>query len=931
MKRNLKVSISIALLEIISTRLFLRDLRHVFIPLLTDNKTMPWTLQVDNKGKLSVNLNEDKNISITPREVALLALGLLLHDIAKPYALKGGKHASLGYHLLNCENIALILRGLGLHNIADKLNQEECEIVREVVLVHHFQVDEKGRDSINNKQLKSKLAACFAHPFDYIASSIYGFINRKCSGKLEKKSERTFYSVNPFTRIVKGYRKIGGDLSSLIAQQLPRDILRAYIKEARERTYEPACDIPLYDHAFFSAALSLLLLSTEITGNRIINKDQITDENIGEILYELIKGCKASWIVVDATGLWNLIENSIKPRDLEAFAGFAREVCYFIAETMSSIAAERLAQGDDILSEIVKLLTPLSREGSVFVALLPENVAVCVKKTLLNKVAEKLSQRMGLKSLDDLLNVLRSSIAIGLVPIPIEISSTDKILEQVANIIQTKLIEAFEHCHAETLVTTPTNEVCWYCRVNKIENEIESIIDTYHYGAEEVAIKACNICKIIIDKYQTMSSEKFAKMTEKEDKIGIVVIVPNIKQFYGEWKWRKDITKIDFEIAFNTIEKFEKEIGDFIKRLEYHHNSFMKPELSDNDIRIIKERVLYPLRKFLSDFRGSLCSSHLYDRYLVENLCKRIDKIVYNIENFLSLRIDKDSLIPLYYDSYSLLNLLNEVCEELRGALKDVMPLRKSLEAFNSAKDCFHERFFIGHPARLKARTKYWNETLEEVRNRVVQIISENILIIPKEVSDYSIIIVKGSLLYEVLRRLNDVLGKFKYFSGSRRFQSFAWELLDVDEPLFTISIFLADGKYPLYRLLRTAFSLAVKPFERGEPKYPVRIFFADLRTGFDPAPGPHLLVPLWLFAYMLEKLELASEEQLRLAHRLILATGYDRAPEAFATVVRRSIERELPNEFWKFISDEMVWSTPSEYYILANLINLKRYALTGR
>jgi hypothetical protein len=887
---------------------------------------MPWTLHVDDEGELSVNLNGDKNISITPREVALLALGLLLHDIAKPYALGGEKHALLGYCWLNCENIVLILRGLGLHNIANKLNQEECEIIREVVLLHHLQVDKKYRDSINNKQLESKLVACFARPFDYIASSIYGFIDRKCSEILERKSEKNkFYSVNPFTRIVKGYRKIDGDPSSLIVQQLPGDILRAYLEEARERTYEPACDIPLYDHAFFSAALSFLLLATEVTGNRIISKDQITDNNIGEILYELIRDCKASWIVVDATGLWNLIENSIKPRDLEAFAGFAREVCHFIAETMSSIAAEQLAQGDSILSEVVKLLTPLSREGSVFVALLPENVAIHVKNALLNEVAEKLSQRMGLNS-DELLNVLRSSIAIGLVSVPIEISSTDEILKQVAGIIQTKLIEAFEHCHAETLATTPTNEVCWYCRVNKIE----SVIDTYHYGAEEVAIKACNICKIIIDKYQTGSSEKFAKMTEKEDKIGIVVIVPNVKQFYGEWKWRKDITKIDFETAFERIEKFEKNIKGIIGGLKYHHNLFMKPELSDNDIRII-EKSLRRLREFLSGFRESLCSSHPYDKYLVENLCKKIDKTVHKIENFLSLRIDKDSLIPLYYDSYSLLNLLNEVCEELKGALEDVMPLRKSLEAFNSAKDCFHERFFIGHPARLKARIRYWNKTLEEARNRVVKIVGEDILVIPKEVSDYSIIIVKGSLLYEVLRRLNDVLGEFKYFSGSRRFQSFAWELLDVDEPLFTISIFLADGKYPLYRLLRTAFSLAVKPFERGEPKYPVRIFFADLRTGFDPAPGPHLLVPLWLYAYMLEKLELASEEQLRLAHRLILATGYDRAPEAFATVVRRSIERELPNEFWEVISDEMVWLTPSEYYILANLINLKRYALTRR
>jgi hypothetical protein len=802
---------------------------------------MPWTLLVARGGRLAVELNGDTRVDITPRDVALLALGMLLHDIAKSYVLAGKRHALLGYRWLDDRSIKFVLEELGLGDVANQLKPEDFEAIREAVLLHHMQVVKKYWDSQKSKQLKSKLAACFAHPFDLIASSIYGFISKDCREALERSSngdKKKFYIVNPFTRIVKHRHEIPDNIDDLIKQQLPRDALDVYQKTARERTYEPACDIPLYDHAFFSAALSLLLLAPEIAGSKTISENQINNRNIYEIFVELMRGCRASWIVVDATGLWKLIERSVKPRDLEAFAGFARETCRLIAETISELAARQLAQRDNLLKEVVKLLTPLSREGSVFIALLPENTATCIKNALFGKVAEKLSQEMGLTSPEErnmLLNVLRSSVTTSVATV--EISNVQN-LENVAKIIQDKLTEALETRQIDALSKAPTKEVCWYCRVN----DADDTIDVYFYGVEEVAVKACKVCKTIINKYKTKSSEEFAKIIEKGDKIGIIAIIPNIKLLYGEWKWRKDIAQINFE-----------NVSEIIKLVFKENTKKLGKELEDT------------------------------------------------LEN-------------------------------------NIKPLWNSLKAFskNEYKSCFNEHFFLGHPARLRARAKYWSDTLKEISREVrdkmkISKEEEDVLIIPEDANDYIVFVVRGPLLHKVLRQLCDVLKREKYFVGSRRFESFVWELLDVDSPLFTISIFLADGKYPLYRLLRTAFSLSTKPFEDGELRYPVRVFFADLRTGFDPAPGPYSLVPLWLFAYILERVEQASEEQLRLAHRLVLAAGYDRAREAFATVARRSAERELGKGFEDFMAEEMEWLTPSEYYTLANLINLRRYALTER
>ena len=894
---------------------------------------MPWTLRVASDGKLAVELNGDTRVDITPRDVALLALGMLLHDIAKSYVLAGEHHALLGYRWLNDQSIEFILKKLGLGNVANQLKPEDFEAIRETVLLHHMQVDKKYWDSPNSKQLKSKLAACFAHPFDLIASSIYGFIRVDCRKALERSSMMKFYIVNPFTRIVKHSHKIPDNIDNLIKQQLPRNALDVYQKIARERTYEPACDIPLYDHAFFSAALSLLLLAPEIAGSKTISKNQIDDRNIDEIFEELMRGCRASWIVVDATGLWKLIERSVKPRDLEAFAGFARETCRLIAETVSELAAERLAQGDNLLKEVVKLLTPLSREGSVFIALLPEDTATYIKDALLSKVAEKLSQEMRLTAHEGrnmLLNVLRSSVTTSVATV--EISNVQN-LENVATIIQDKLTEALETRQIDALSKAPTKEVCWYCRVN----DADDIIDVYFYGVEEIAVKACKVCKTIINKYKTKSSEEFAKIIEKGDKIGIIAIIPNIKLLYGEWKWRKDIAQINFENVSEIINLRYKESIEILKK---RSNLFTSLEISD--IKQVKG-VLGPIKQALLRIHGKIRVSHPYYKSLMENIYKKIDKSMQQINVLLSSESYKDIYIDLpsfYYDLYNLLILLDEkLGRELKDTLENnIKPLWRSLRAFskNKYKSCFSEHFFLGHPARLRARAKYWSDTLKEISREVrdkMKISKEegDVLIIPEDANDYIVFVVRGPLLHKVLRQLCDVLKRQKYFIGSRRFESFIWELLDVDSPLFTISIFLADGKYPLYRLLRTAFSLSTKPFEDGELRYPVRVFFADLRTGFDPAPGPYSLVPLWLFAYILERVEQASEEQLRLAHRLVLAAGYDRAREAFATVVRRSAERELGKGFEDFIAEEMEWLTPSEYFTLANLINLKRYALTER
>jgi hypothetical protein len=896
---------------------------------------MPWTLLVASDGGLAVELNGDTRVDITPRDVALLALGMLLHDIAKSYVLAGECHALLGYRWLDDRSIKFVLEELGLGDVANQLKPEDFEAIREAVLLHHMQVDKKYWDSQNSKQLKSKLAACFARPFDLIASSIYGFISKNCREALESSSngdKKKFYIVNPFTRIVKHRHEIPDNIDDLIKQQLPRNALDVYQETARERTYEPACDIPLYDHAFFSAALSLLLLAPEIAGSKTISKNQINNDNIYEIFVELMRGCRASWIVVDATGLWKLIERSVKPRDLEAFAGFARETCRLIAETISELAAKQLAQGDNLLKEVVKLLTPLSREGSVFIALLPEATATYVKNALFSEVAEKLSQEMGLTSpeeLNMLLNLLRSSVTTSVATV--EISNVQN-LENVAKIIQDKLTEALETRQIDALSKAPTKEVCWYCRVN----DADDTIDVYFYGVEEVAVKACKVCKTIINKYKTKSSEEFAKIIEKGDKIGIIAIVPNIKLLYGEWKWRKDIAQIDFE---NVSEIINLRYKESIERLKKSSNLFTRQEISD--IKQVKG-VLGPIKGALLRIHEKIRVSHPYYKSLMENIYKKIDKSMQQIDVLLSSKSYKDIYIDLpsfYYDLYNLLIFLDEkLGRELKDTLENnIKPLWNSLKAFskNKYKSCFNEHFFLGHPARLRARAKYWSDTLKEisreVRDKMKISKEEDVLIIPEDANDYIVFVVRGPLLHKVLRQLCDVLKREKYFVGSRRFESFVWELLDVDSPLFMISIFLADGKYPLYRLLRTAFSLSTKPFEDGELRYPVRVFFADLRTGFDPAPGPYSLVPLWLFAYILERVEQASGEQLRLAHRLVLAAGYDRAREAFATVARRSAERELGKGFEDFMAEEMEWLTPSEYYTLANLINLRRYALTER
>jgi hypothetical protein len=80
----------------------------------------------------------------------------------------------------------------------------------------------------------------------------------------------------------------------------------------------------------------------------------------------------------------------------------------------------------------------------------------------------------------------------------------------------------------------------------------------------------------------------------------------------------------------------------------------------------------------------------------------------------------------------------------------------------------------------------------------------------------------------------------------------------------------------------------------------------------------------------LLEVIRRASEEQIRLAHRLILAAGYNRAREAFVTLVRRSAERKLGSNFEKALSLDLEHLKPYYYYTLANLINLKRYSSIG-
>jgi hypothetical protein len=936
---------------------------------------MPWTLHVDGEGKLSVDLNGDKTIIAEPREVALLALGLLLHDIAKPYVLGGEKHALLGYEYLeNASRFRRLLEKLGSElgidrQLLSNLSDDELTKIREVVLLHHMKIDKDWYKSIynkiENKRIDNKLAVLFSHSFDIVASSVYGFISKELNDRLSSKSQNKFIQVNPFSRIPIGElpirisgKKAMSDALTIMTRDAIEEVVKRYLRDARERTFEPACDIPLYDHGVFTASLSLMLCYYASIDGIIRDFNAIDARALEKIFENYVSNVKLAWLVVDITGLWSLVERSLKPDDLAGFA-YLVDVCQKgFTRVISETVVQKLygCSSDPLLREIAeKILVPLTRRGSVIISLLPASIAEYIRQAfeegeLIRKVREEVLKTLGEKiKVDgiemDLERILRYSTMISLAIADFYECREDEVYACVAKKLQDKLVEALRSLSAlQVLEKTPEppKEPCWYCGANEA---VESV-DTYYYGGEEIPVKACRACQRVrmLGKQLVQASKIYAAISEKEN-IGLIALIPGVKMFYTGWN--VDIDRVicisknlrNVKKSLNeTINKINKDKKVIHKCLEKIPGILKETSKASSvhavicDIVSFLEFIKNRMREFETAFS---ILDEVYSYKLAERFTEILDNTYWVIEycrkspRDVAGILDYSKLLTLYYDLQLEEIFLEKFFKSLKIVFDSTEPFIETLSTIIETKEELATPLLMAHPARLMARERFWSEVLEEISSEL-----RDALLIPGSRGNYLFVVVPGEQVWEVLSKILRVLEKRGFLAlerkGSRRelpvFGPFMWEVLDAEGPVVALSVFIADGKYPLYRLLRTAFGLARRPFERGEGRYPVRCFFADVRTGFDPAPVPHTLVPLWLFAYLFDAVEGADGEELTLAHRLLLAGGYDKAHEAIATIVRRGFERGLRGALGEALEIERMRLDPSIYYVIASLINLKRF-----
>jgi len=948
---------------------------------------MPWTLklsqnQSESQSKnyfISVSLNNDFQVDITPKNAALFTLGMLIHDIAKPLVLGGAKHSILGYQKLQDQVLKEILKGIGIDDkIVDTLTHDDLESIREAVLLHHMEVYLDGHSSLDCKVIQSKLAAIFAHPFDIIASSVYGFVDQECRERLERGGGRDeFITVNPFTRaVLEKYHIIDNNTGSM-------ELLEKYRNESRERTYEPACDISLYEHARFAATLSFLLLflDQDVLKNILTKFKEISENEQNEIMKNLSESWRLTWLVVDLTPFWSLISHALKPSDLVAFTLFVEKLKTQIAEKIRRCLVEAITDKKDekLIEEIIKIIIPLSENSSVIVALLPSHVAKACKDKLLLDLIEEIMKNIDdtkdsvqtlLESWADLKvefeNLLKNYIRISTHDVIFD-TSYEEVFDGIANKLQQSLEEVLEvlsgvmteKLSSIKIDTSPeSSEYCWYCGLNPALEKI----DTYRYGQTDIEIKACRACQKIIKKYATNESKEFARLSEGQ-KIGLIALIPNFEIFYSSWQIDNKRNIIDDENVKklkNALEELDFKQEEYQRKLE----KYRKKQISFDEFRKSLRKSLGPfnniekinevIQLLENEFPIDSWSASVYLDDFIRDLRDLID-ILKELEVILKPSTknedQQNDRLDIYYE---LLFKMSRIFEKKKGItntisfiVDSISPLYRSFLNIKDYPKCLQTPFFLAHPARLASRADFWVQTLQEIKEQLEKEFernnsgdnSPNILIIPKQKSDHLFIVVPGKQLYRVqdivLEKLKEK-GFILRYDDNKLYQeilpvdTFVWEILDVPAPAVTVSIFLADGKFPLYRLLRTAFTLARKPFEPDEKKHPIRYFYADLRSGFDPSPFPWTIGPIWLM-YLLKQgiIDKANSDELKLAHNLILQGGYENARESIIAFIRRSYERGFTS-LDKALLLECDRLTPSSYYLLANLINLKRYCMSG-
>mgnify|MGYP001772763975 CR=1 FL=1 len=910
-----------------------------------------WKVSVRKDGNIVVETNSDQSTEINRKDIVLLAWGMLLHDIAKSYYLGGELHSAVGYIFLGektrLENIIkrILKEEVGESDPPLNLSDDDKEGIAEAVLLHHFKVD-KALLGKNEKELKNKLAV-LSHFYDVVSSATYGFIDERCIDKLAGKNPRSFPLVNPFTRIKITNLELACNKSGINEDEI--SVLSRY-KRARERTYEPLTDVSLFEHARFSATLALASIALLNSDRRVVNlydKMEIDEKASLEevprrIFLESGVEARLAWLVVDVTGLWSLLERATKPALLEAYGKLFKDIQEAVVKVIREVSIHEYGLGyDELARGIVSITTPLNTSGGRLIALLPAAIAEEVRDRLLDRLVKSLALKYNGWSSDEqasLRRILATYVQVGLEQFSLLGGASNE--QSVEKEVAVRLKESFRKAHEKleplesvTLDAVSDSRTCAFCGVN----EATESIDEYRYGTESVKIYACKFCKHLYESRKTGLAVLFNKLEDEGVPAGMLCIMPNIDVMHGEWCWksrkdrrsRKNLPLIDSD----TLNNLKSLAEDTFKKLE----SF-KHDLKQNNVSKVQKSVKGWMNHVMNRVGGEfqqICEEELRQTRAHGVLCSLHERMLARIRELQVLvdSADKQSLERIINELWTMFNMYRNFISSFESHKNRIDSLFEMFDALRNNGGCLAQASLRAHPTRVLSRNKFWTSTLEEIKANVA---GGRESVVTIALGSYALILVMpATQLPGVLDKVLRVLRERRYFvlakgdsgvMGALGVGSLAWEALDQDRPVASLSVFLFKADYPLYRLFHSAFEAAVMPFKDGELKSPVRVFYADVRTGFDPSPGLHNFVPLQLFGEVAERVGEMGEEA-PLVERVLLTSSYDSIRSNLAYLLGRLRERGLGGRRLTGLLDELMpYMTHEAFYALVNLINLNRY-----
>lgn len=868
------------------------------------------------------------------------------------------------------ENIEkLIKRILESHSgndIKDIIIDHEIKIkIALPILLHHFRIArfnnvQELNEIINKYPEYALLSAILAHPIDIISSSVYGFIRNNYEKMVKEISEKIslkekFIRVNPFTRIKLGetkliknssYDKLKNNIIEDYKGMDPDNIVKLYSK-ATERTYEPALDISLQEHARFSSLLALLVLlyilennSGEFPRELIKGYKEISIGKSKELLKQIFRNIRLSWFVIDLTNFDKIIYRAKKFQDIYAYNEFVS--CFLINNVKQNILTfflEKYNICDEDLRSLISFLIPFISTRRIVIVLLPYDLTNDINNYLYSNLIDTIVKDFEVRK-EEAKRLINTYISIGSKDVIFdEISS----IKDIARILRKGLEDAFRSLSSpgNFKVLEFNSNTCWYCRVNsgkpiKFSNDERY---TYRYGMENVPIYRCNICDKIINNFtaRDLKVRSISYYADDKNNIALIRISINHNILNNKWKFKKiQDFKNNLSFMFNEFPCKCKEESLTAKILEKIIKCINKNIIDILKVLDISERKQRIGRNILSQKREIGCCYKKFEEFrkfvgksnkILFLLIHKAENLLWNINN----KLFKDDINILCKDK-ELLGLLwysKELEREIESikffinqyAKVETIPLSKFYSLLkvpsNSDLELNEELGFINHLSRISSRYYFLLNLFKRIESDLKN--GNNKLFTVR--GDDLIIICPGYYIWNILEEIINILNRYGFTQSF--LSDMVWNSFENVLPALSISVYLMKHNYPLYRVLEHSKLVSVVPLDY---QCPLRVFVSDIRGGFDPGIKNYYFIPFSTFYILFDKIKSMKEDDIIYIHRIISKTSFYESQSSLAYILyKRQFSHDL-NCFLKLFIDYGL--DENLFYYLYLLVNFKRYSI---